>query len=327
MAKIIGIGNALVDILVPLADETVLTELRLAKAGMWHVDEAKCDEILLSPVVAAASRATGGSSGNTIHALSVLGNETAFIGTVGDDAPGRFFAERLRSRGIEDRLTMVGEGRTGLATTFITADGERTFATFLGVAPLIDVDGLHLERYAAAAGERPNILHVEGYLVQNHDVIEQVLVQAKKAGLLVSYDLASWNIVRSDHAFVHHLVEQYVDIVFANEEEAKAFADTDDAEVALDMLATLVGTVVVKVGARGAWGRRGTDRHLSAPVFCPRVVDTTAAGDFFAAGFLHGFVREWPLANCLDMGNRLACKVIQVLGTQIDDESLRLATL
>ena len=316
MTKIIGIGNALVDVLVHLADETRLNALQLPKGGMSHVDRPRYEELAAAVSTLSHEVATGGSAANTIHAMSLLGDEVGYVGTVGADEMGRFFASRAEERGIDARLRVIHGGDTGVATTFITADGERTFATYLGVAPQIE---FHPESDFIG---NDAILHVEGYLVQDHDFIEQVLRSAKEAGMRVSYDLASWNIVQADREFVQHLVREYVDIVFANEEEAAAFSGQDDPETALQQLAALTEVAVVKVGKRGALGQRGQEHSVVAGLTV-HAVDTTAAGDFFAAGFLHGLIHGWTLQRCLDLGNRTAAEVVQVVGTQVSRECLR----
>ena len=304
------------DVLVHLADETRLNALQLPKGGMSHVDRPRYEELAAAVSTLSHEVATGGSAANTIHAMSLLGDEVGYVGTVGADEMGRFFASRAEERGIDARLRVIHGGDTGVATTFITADGERTFATYLGVAPQIE---FHPESDFIG---NDAILHVEGYLVQDHDFIEQVLRSAKEAGMRVSYDLASWNIVQADREFVQHLVREYVDIVFANEEEAAAFSGQDDPETALQQLAALTEVAVVKVGKRGALGQRGQEHSVVAGLTV-HAVDTTAAGDFFAAGFLHGLIHGWTLQRCLDLGNRTAAEVVQVVGTQVSRECLR----
>ncbi len=316
MTKIIGIGNALVDVLVHLEDETHLNRLQLPKGGMTHVDRPRYEELAAAVSTLPHKVATGGSAANAIHAMALLGDSVGFVGTVGADTMGTLFATCSRERGIDARLRVCDEGDTGVATTFITEDGERTFATYLGVAPQIE-----FQPDPDFIGDDA-ILHVEGYLVQDHDFIEHVMRTAKEAGMRVSYDLASWNIVRADHDFVQHLVQDYVDIVFANEEEAAAFSGQDDPEVALRQFAAMTEVAVVKVGRRGAMGQRGQQRADVAGL-AVHAVDTTAAGDFFAAGFLHGLIHEWTLQRCLDLGNRTAAEVVQVIGTQVSRERLR----
>ena len=319
MTKIIGIGNALVDILVHLDDEKLLQELNLPKGGMTHVSGKELIRLRQLLAGLPMERATGGSAANTIHALSVLGDATGFIGAVGDDEMGRFFAKQAQSRGIETHLAVIADKQTGTANALVTPDHERTFATHLGAAPqlgqaLKDVD---LTRY--------DILHIEGYLLQDQLQLKEILQAAKAAGLLVSYDLASWNIVLDHHDYIVDLIRNYVDIAFANEEEAAAFSGQQDPEASLRLLASMTKIAVVKVGKDGALGMSSAtgDEICHVRGLIKPVVDTTAAGDFFAAGFLHGFVHDNDLTTCLDFGNRTAGEVIQVFGTQVEPERLR----
>lgn len=317
MAKIIGIGNALVDILVPNAQESFLNDLNFGRGGMWHIDEQRFVDLSRRIAPLRPVRATGGSAANTIHALSLMGAPTAFIGNVANDENGRFFAACLDQRGTENCLNILPNGRTGVATTFIMPDGERTFATFLGVAPHIDTGHLHFDRYAPG-----DILHVEGYLVQEYDNIEEIMRQAKAAGLRVSYDLASYNIVRAHRDFVRYLVREYVDIVFANEDEALAFAQTPDMDAVINKLASDTEIAVVKVGKRGAYAAQGDIRTFAAARSDILAKDSTAAGDFFAAGFLYALNAGCELTDCIRQGNYVAQQVIQVIGTQIDSIDL-----
>ncbi len=319
MAKIIGIGNALVDILVHLDNENLLSELNLPKGGMTHVDRKGLMRLRQRIVGLPVEQATGGSAANTIHAMSILGDTTGLIGAVGDDSTGRFFAEQAQRRGIDAHLAVIPDEQTGTANALVTPDHERTFATHLGAA-------VHLgEALRAVDLSRYDMLHIEGYLLQDQLQLTDILRSAKQAGLMVSYDLASWNIVLDHHALIVDLIRDYVDIAFANEEEAAAFSGMQDPEASLRMLASMTEIAVVKVGKHGALGmsKATGDAILRVPGLSRKVVDTTAAGDFFAAGFLHGFIQGKDLATCLDYGNHIAAEVIQVYGTQVDPERLR----
>lgn len=317
MTKITGIGNALVDVLLHIKDEAPLNALQLPKGGMTLIGEDQLTTIHESIAHMPHERATGGSASNTIHALAALGNEVGFIGSIGDDETGKFFRQQAESRGVDVHLDIYPGKASGIATTFITPDGERTFATYLGAAACLD-------NHRVATYLHPGILYVEGYLIQDHELIERLLCDAKAAGMQVCYDLASWNIVANDREFIRHLVKEYVDFVFANEEEAAAFSGLNDPEKALQQLSEMTMVAVVKVGKRGAYGC-----HEGTCVFAPgkprKAVDTTAAGDFFAAGFLHGWIHGEPLLRCLDYGNRIAGEVIQVVGTQVPAEQLKAA--
>ena len=325
MTKIIGIGNALVDVLVHLEDETHLNRLQLPKGGMTHVDRPRYEELAAAVSTLPHKVATGGSAANAIHAMALLGDTVGFVGTVGADTMGTLFATCSRERGIDARLRVCDEGDTGVATTFITEDGERTFATYLGVAPQIE-----FQPDPDFIGDDA-ILHVEGYLVQDHDFIEHVMRTAKEAGMRVSYDLASWNIVRADHDFVEHLVQDYVDIVFANEEEAAAFSGQDDPEVSLRQFAAMTEVAVVKVGRRGAMGQRGQQRADVAGL-AVNAVDTTAAGDTFTGFFIGGLAEGRPLAECMRRASMASAISVTRMGAavsipKVEEVESRLAEL
>lgn len=312
MKKIIGIGNSLVDILVSLDTDTTLSGLGLRKGAMQLVDSdfplsalKKTEDIV---------RAPGGSAANTIKALANEGAATAFIGKVAADDNGHFFSTALDTLGVNTaNIIIKADGHTGTATTFVSPDGERTFATCLGVSGTLaaaDIKPHMLDGY--------DILYVEGYLVQNHALIEHVMQVANKRGMQVALDLASYNVVEQEREFFAYLVEEYVDILFANPEEATAFTGLAPRESVAN-LAGEVALAVVKLGADGAVAQMGDELVYRPAKKVEHVVDTTGAGDFFAAGFLAAYIKGQDLAHCLDRGAALAADVIQVMGTTIDN--------
>ena len=311
--KIIGIGNALVDVLAFLEDENTLKRLQLQRGSMELIDEARRQQIAALLDTLSPQRATGGSAGNTVLALACLGTSPGFIGRIGNDGMGRFFAENCKAKGIEARLDR-GEGATGVAHTFISADGERTFATYLGEAARLDKGFLTSDLFHGY-----DLLHVEGYLVTDHALIEHAMRMAKSCGMKVSIDLASYNVVTQDLAFFRHLVQDYADIVFANEEESEAFTQGKNPEEALQEIAGMCEMAVVKLGKRGSTARRGHETARTGGSTGP-VIDTTAAGDFFAGGFLYGYGAGWTLQQCLEAGALLSSQVIQVVGTQMPQD-------
>lgn len=312
MDKIIGIGNALVDVLMQIPDDSVLTQLNLPRGGMTLIDEARLAELEGLTASLQSVRATGGSAGNAMLALARLGARPGFIGRVADDEMGRFLHANCLNVGIEPRL-IAAPGRTGVANTFITPDGERTFATHLGVAA-----GLSAADITRHLFRGYQLLHIEGYLVQDHNLIETVARMAHEAGLRTSIDLASYNIVAQERPFFRSLVERYIDIVFANAEESVAFTGGKSPREALDEMAGMCELVVVKLGAEGSCARRGTEA-AQVPPAPTTVVDTTAAGDFFAGGFLHALTCGAALEQCLRAGALLSAEVIRVVGTQVTD--------
>jgi len=315
MKRVIGIGNALTDMLVNLKSDSVLGRFKLAKGSMSLVDTRLQTEISKSVAGLPYSLSLGGSAGNTIRAMARLGCEVGFIGKVGEDTTGDFFVQALENLHVEP-VVFRGTERSGKCVSLISPDGERTMVTHLGAA-------LELE-----AGEiEPTIfdgydcLYVEGYLVQNHELIEKAARTAKQCGLKVAIDLASFNVVAENLAFLRGLVQQYVDIVFANEDEAKAFTCEAEPVNALQAISELCELAVVKIGTRGALIKRGGDVVHVGIMAAAKRVDTTGAGDFYAAGFLAGLCAGLTLRQCGTIGAITAGKVIEVVGTTFGEEA------
>lgn len=314
MDKIIGLGNALVDVLASVDSDDILKEMELPKGSMTLIDADKLQQINAYFSHTKTHLATGGSAGNAIRAMAQLGAGTGFIGKISNDDYGNFFRESLRRHGTEASLLLSDALPSGVASTFISPDGERTFGTYLGAASTLKADDLSLEMFKGYT-----YLFIEGYLVQEHSMILRAIELAKEAGLQVCLDMASYNIVAGDHEFFSLLVNKYVDIVFANEEEAKAFTGKEPEE-ALDCIAKMCSVAIVKLGARGALIRKGTEEMHVKATAVERVADTTGAGDFFAAGFLYGLTCGCSLEKCGKIGAILAGEVIQVIGTELPDE-------
>lgn len=317
MNKIIGIGNALVDALYPEADDALLNELGLMKGGMQIVDRPTYEAISHRMEDAPRKRTTGGSACNTLKALGSLGAKAAVVGKVGRDDNGRFFAESFRKAGVETCLIETDD-HTGVASTFITPDAQRTFATYLGSAGDMqpsEVKAEWLQGHTTSSTDHTYI-YIEGYLVQNHALIDHLITEAERVeNSVVCLDMASYNIVEADRDFFAHLL-QHVDIVFANEEEAHAFTGKEPEEASHD-LAAICHVAVVKMGRRGAVARCGEDCFTCPADTSVKVVDTTAAGDYFAAGFLYAHSHGRSLQECLDTGTLLSSHVISVVGTQL----------
>lgn len=314
MKKIIGIGNALVDALVTLTNDDLLHTFGLPKGSMTLIGDEEQQRIQECFASLDVQRATGGSAGNTMLALANLGAEPGFIGAVGNDATGEFFLTNCAQCGITPYLAKLPM-QSGIAYTFISPGGERTFATYLGAAAMMGPDDLTPEMFAGY-----DYLYVEGYLVQNHALILRAVELAKEMGLKVCLDLASYNIVAADHAFFTRLVTEYVDVVFANEEEARAFAMAEPDE-ALQHLHSLCEVAVVKLGPAGSSIMREDEKVLVEAWPVDKVVDTTAAGDFYAAGVMYGLMNDCSLAQCAQVGTILSGHVIQIVGTQLSENT------
>lgn len=312
MNRIIGIGNALVDLLARIENDDILQSLNLPKGSMQLLDEARYRDISARLAALRPQRATGGSACNTMLALAQLGEKPAVIGKVGADDNGRLFADNCRLTGITPHLLTDALHPTGVASTFISPDGQRTFGTYLGAAALLEPDDVKAEWLSG-----PEYLYVEGYLVQNHALMERLLDLAGQYGLKICLDLASYNIVEADRDFFSHLVSRAY-LVLANEDEARALTGLEP-EAALTELAARCPMAVVKVGRQGALAARGHERVAAPAMKVAHVVDTNAAGDFFAAGFLYALLRGAGLQTCAEAGSITAGHVIQYVGTKLPD--------
>ena len=311
MAKVIGIGNALVDVLIRLDDEKIINEMGFPKGSMQLIDAGTSALIAEKTKNFNKEMASGGSAANTIHGLARLGMETAFIGTVGRDETGRFFEEDMKKSGITP-LLFKSDSPSGIANAFITKDGERTFGTFLGAAIELSGDMLKKELF-----EGYDVLHIEGYLVQNHELIETALRLAKEAGLKISLDLASFNVVEDNLKFLKEMTDKYVDILFANEEEAKAFTGMEPQE-ALHEISKSVDISVVKIGGKGSMVKQH-EMIVNIEPIKANPIDTTGAGDIYASGFLWGYLNGLGFEKAGYAGSLLASTVIEVIGAKFDD--------
>lgn len=317
MKSVIGIGNALTDMLVNMSNDEVLGLYSLAKGSMSLVDSEFQTDISKHVAGCPYSLSLGGSAGNTIRAMARLGTRVGFIGKVGHDTTGDFYEQALRNIGVEPYI-LRSEYRSGKCVALVSPDGERTFVTHLGAAAHLapeDIDAAIFDDY--------DCLYIEGYLVQDHDLIRTAVERAKQHGLRVAIDLASFNVVEENRDFLRDLVERYVDILFANEDEARAFSGEADPLEALNYISTMCELAVVKIGMKGALIRRGEEFVQVGIMAAAKRVDTTGAGDFYAAGFLAALCEGLSLRQCGTIGAIAAGKVIEVVGTTFGEDAWR----
>ncbi|MFO7617384.1 MAG: adenosine kinase, partial [Bacteroidales bacterium] len=273
MNTTLGMGNALVDVLIHLNDDSLLDQLRLPKGSMQLVNEERMAEIMSAVKGLPVTMVAGGSAANTIHGLAKLGMKTGFIGSAGQDEWGDFYINDLQNNGINPCFFRSPKP-TGRANALLSPDSERTFGTFLGAATELKAEFLHPDLFGGY-----QLFHIEGYMVQNHELIRRALQLAKRAGCLVSLDLASYNVVEENLEFLKSAVPGFVDFIFANEEEARAFTG-QAAQQAAEELARICPVAIVKTGRNGALAQRG-DEKASSPGLSVNANDTTGAGDLF----------------------------------------------
>ncbi len=315
MKRVIGIGNALTDMLVSLKDDAVLGEFKLSKGSMTLVDSDLQNNISKSVAGLPYSLSLGGSAGNTIRAMAKLGSSVGFIGKVGRDKTGDFFEQALINLSVEPFI-LRGQDHSGRCVSLVSTDGERTMATSLGAA----IEMTHTE-IPVTIFEGYDCLYVEGYLVQDHALIENVIASAKEAGLKIAIDLASYNVVEENLEFLRALVAKYVDIIFANEDEAHTFTGEQEPLNALQYISNMCELAVVKIGTKGALIKQGDEVVHVGIMAAAKRIDTTGAGDFYAAGFLAGLCQGLNLRQCGTIGAITAGKVIEVVGTTFGDEA------
>jgi sugar/nucleoside kinase (ribokinase family) len=315
MKKIIGIGNALTDIVININSESIIRHFGLPKGSMSLVDSEKQKSIAKHTAGLPRTLSLGGSAGNTIRTLARMGATTGFIGKIGRDNTGDYLLQALVNLGIEPHI-FRGAEHSGRCISLVTPDGERTMATHLGAALELsqaEINPPLLKAY--------DCLYIEGYLVQDQSLIEGVVKLAKECGLKVAIDLASFNIVAENLEFLRRLVTEHVDILFANEDEAKEFTGETNPMNALEEISRLCEVTVIKAGIKGAYIKyRDEITHAGIMVAAKRV-DTTGAGDFYAAGFLYGMCRGMSMQQCGTIGAIAAGKVIEVVGTTLGKEA------
>lgn len=310
---VIAIGNAIVDIMAPATDAQI-AELGLAKGGMMLVDAERANALYAA--MGPAREISGGSAANTLAGLAALGDSCAFIGQVADDQFGRVFGHDIRAGGIAfDVPARAGEPATAQCLIFVTPDGQRTMNTFLGASQFLPAEALDETLIASA-----RVLYLEGYLWDPEEpraAMRKAIAAARAAGTKVAFTLSdAFVIARHGDDFRALIANGEIDILFANEHELAALTGHDDFHEGLAAICAQVPTVVVTRGAEGAHARHaGEEAEVKAEPI-ERVIDTTGAGDLFAAGFLHGHVRGLGLAESLRFGAICAAEVISHYGAR-----------
>jgi sugar/nucleoside kinase (ribokinase family) len=305
---VVGVGSALVDILTRAGDD-FLEAAGAVKGGMVYVDRDHIERTLAraggTPHVV-----PGGSACNTVVGIGKLGGNARFVGKCGQGAMGRFFENALRANNVDPRLFRSATA-TGRVLSIITPDAQRSMFTFLGAAAETRPEEIGEDLFKNAA-----VVHIEGYILFNPDVIA-----ATSAGARVSLDLASFNVVQEARGFLADIVKEYVDILIANEDEAHAYTGETEPLLAVQALGREVDIAVLKLGARGSLIVRDGRIVVVPPAGDGRpAVDTTGAGDLWASGFLYGLVEGYPLEKCGELGSACGYEVCQVVGASIPDD-------
>ncbi len=308
---VIGIGNAIVDVIFPASDQFLLDH-SIAKSVMTLVDE-----IHAARLMAAADNPTessGGSAANTMAGLAAFGSRGWFIGKVRNDRLGDAFARDLARIGVHYETPMAEGGpSTACCIVAVTPDAHRSMSTYLGACRELTTQDIDEGRIATG-----QVLYVEGYLwddERSKAAIRKAIRAAKKGGTKVAFTLSDPFCVGRYRSEFLHLLQNDIDILFANEEEAKALFGAGDYSAALRHARDWPGLAIITRSEKGcAIAAPAGELHLQEAEPVERVVDTTGAGDQFAAGFLHGFARGLDLSSCARLGSIAAAEVISHYG-------------
>ena len=309
--RITGIGAALVDVLINETDQ-FLEDLGKEKGGMTLVTDHDIESILSktsqSPVIAA-----GGAACNTIVGVGNLGGDARFIGRRGDDAYGKTFESQILSCNVEPKLS-ISPSPTGKVLSVITPDAQRSMFTFLGATTELEPANITPALFRDTA-----ISVIEGYLLFNPDLMMASLKAAKAAGSLIALDLASFEVVNVSKTILNNIVKEYVDILIANEDEAKAYTGFTDETSAMEILSKDVRYGILKVGKRGSFVSFKDKVTQIEPMCGNEPRDTTGAGDLWAAGFLFGIANGFSIEKSGKLGSACGYEVCQVMGAQIPE--------
>jgi sugar/nucleoside kinase (ribokinase family) len=310
--KILGIGNALLDVLLSLENDEILTDMCVKKGAMDLIDDSGMREIQRAQSGLQRKEVPGGSACNTMRALARLGAEVGYVGKIGDDDYGKVYEANVKKAGVCP-FFVRSQGISGCSTILVSPDGERTMATFLGPAATLSSEEIPdevLRRY--------DCIYLEGYLISNDLLFLPILRRAKSLGLKVALDLSNFNIVNGFKGLLKEIIPACVDILFSNESEAEAYTGLSARE-AIDVIAKDVEVCVVTIGKEGALASAG-GRVIHEKALNCKVVDTTGAGDNFAAGFLYGYSLGAAPELSVRIGSLLAGNVVEVFGPQIAEE-------
>lgn len=318
---VLGVGNAIVDIIAQ-ADEAFLDRHGMAKGGMALIDEARAHALYAD--MGSAIEASGGSAANTIAGVASFGGRAAFIGKVRDDEFGQIFGHDLTSLGVHFTTPPATDGAaTARCLVLVTPDAQRTMNTHLGACVDLTPADIDADLVAASA-----ITYLEGYLFDPpaaKDAFRKAATIARGAGRKVALTLSDSFCVHRYKDEFKQLIAEHIDILFANEAEIEALYGSRDIAAAADDLARQVGVAAITRSEKGSLLVSGSERVAVAAAPIEELVDTTGAGDLYAAGVLHGLSRGLSLAECGRLGSLAAAEVIQHYGARPLQPLLELA--
>ena len=316
-----GIGNAIVDVLAQ-ADDALLARHNLAKGAMSLIDAAEAER--LYGIMGAGREASGGSAANTLAGIAALGGRAAYIGKVAADQLGHVFTHDIRAVGVTyDTLPLLEGLSTARCLIFVTPDAQRTMQTFLGATPQLGPEDLNMDYITSS-----KVVYLEGYLWDQpraKKAMRDAAIKAHEAGVKVSLTLSdAFCVARFRDEFLE-LAEHHVDILFANKSEILSLYQVNSFEEALPHVRRHCEIAALTRSEKGSVVVSGNETHAIAAEPGVRVVDTTGAGDAYAAGFLYAYSQGRDLATCGRLGGAMAAEVISHYGARPESDVKALA--
>ena len=311
---LIGVGSPIMDVLAHVTDSFLKENVPGDKGGMILVDDADIAS-LLGKIGSQVAVTPGGSAANTTLGATKLGLKTTFLGKIGSDQTAQAYHANFTATGGDGSRFKRATLPNGRCLSLVTPDSQRTMRTHLGAAMTLSPDEVTLADFRGVRHA-----HIEGYLMFNPALAQKVVATARAAGCTISLDLASFEVVGIARDWILAQLKEGVHILFANEDEIRAlFQKESSYDSYARQLASFGGIAAVKMGKDGAWVARGNELHRIEPVKADRVVDTTGAGDAWAAGFLYGHLRGHSLAKAGALGSLLGSETVQHLGATIPE--------
>jgi sugar/nucleoside kinase (ribokinase family) len=311
---LIGIGNPIMDLLAHVDDAFLASHVSGEKGGMVLVDGEDIAR-LVARLDTDFAVTPGGSAANAVLGATRLGLKTTFLGKIGGDVTARDYRANFIAAGGDGSRFKHAALPNGRCLSMVTPDGQRTMRTHLGAAMTLSPDEITVEDFRGAKHA-----HIEGYLLFNPLLAEKVARTARAAGCSISLELSSFEVVNVARDWILAQLKEGVHVVFANEDEVRALFQKDASyDAYARKLAGYGGIAAVKIGKDGAWVAQGNELHRIAPVAVPHVVDTTGAGDAWAAGFLYGYLRGLPLPVSGAIGSLLGAETVQHLGPSVPE--------
>lgn len=315
--RLLGFGTALVDLLAHVED-SFIAPLPVRKGGTVHLETAD-HAALVKRLPLPPQIVPGGAAANTLVGFAQLNGKgsAGLLSAVGNDEFGEFYRQAVQQAGVDiSRCRITDDFPTGTCLSLITPDAERTMCTLMGANDFVTCNTFSLNDFTGYTH-----FLIEGYTLYNPALTECLLRLAHEAGLTIAMDINSSFVAERFRAELQELLPRYVSIIIANEQEATTFAQTDSEQEALDCLSELCPLSILKLGVRGVMIQQRGENPIGIPAFPVNPVDTTGAGDLWAAGFLSAFLNGKSAADAAVTGARVAAEVVQVTGAQLSEDT------